>query len=126
MKTPSRSPPASRGTRSVPGVNSPTSLVKPPAKENKLGKGRYSPKGTRWALSYRAFQSPSGEINAAELKIAGAVTPGDGAAVPIAPVIVQAPVWRAMSLIGTRNLASLVKNGAGDSGQTIRSIFAEG
>jgi len=35
------------GWRETPREKSPTSLVRPPAKENKFLKGTYSPKGTR-------------------------------------------------------------------------------
>src|ERR1700757_1253666 len=39
------------------------------------------------------------------------------------PAIVQVFVLRAIALRASRNRGSLVKNGAGDSGQTTRSIF---
>jgi hypothetical protein len=43
----------------------------------------------------------------------------------MAPVTTQVCVSRAISLTGSRNSGSLVKKGAGDSGQTIRSTFPE-
>src|ERR1700730_9699307 len=122
MKTPTFSPAASRASRDAPCPNSPTSFVRPPANENKLGNGRYSPNGTRWILSYRAVHSPDGLTNAAELDgFAGVPTDGS---IPIEPAMVQVLVARDIALTASRKRGSLVKNGAGDSGQTSKSIFA--
>src|SRR5208283_3242938 len=116
--------PACSGVRDVPDLNSPTSLVRPPAKENNQGNGRYSPNGTRWTLSYRAVHSPVGVTSAAELNTSEADPPFCAAGVlPIAPVTTQLRVVRAISLTGSRNSGSLVKNGAGDSGHTIKSTL---
>src|ERR1700693_1551071 len=120
MNMPTRMVPLFRGLRVAPGWNSPTSLVKPPAKANRLGNGKYSPEGTGCTLSSRAVPSPVGLIHAAELYTSG----GPGASVvPMEPAIVQIFVLRAIALMASRNRESLVKNGAGDSGQTTNSIF---
>src|SRR3954449_4417736 len=97
MNTPSFSPPVSRGRREGPYPNCPTSCVRPPAKENRLGNGRYSPKGTRCTLSYRATQSPLGLTSAAEL-YTGPAAFGLGASLPTDPVTIHNLVARAMLL----------------------------
>ncbi len=80
------------------------------------------------------IHSPLGLIHTAELK-SGEVWPaaptGDAVPVvpapiepiPIAPATVQVLVSRAISLTASRKRGSLVRNGAGDSGQTTKSIF---
>ncbi len=61
-------------------------------------------------------------MSAAELKTCESDFPLCAAgAVPMAPVTTQLCVSRAISLTGSRNSGSLVKKGAGDSGQTIKS-----
>ena len=69
------------------------------------------------------LHSPTGVTTEAELKIGPSVF-GVGALLPIEPTTVEECVSRAIPLTTSRNLGSLLKNGAGDSGQTIRSIFA--
>src|SRR5271166_5451497 len=116
--------PASSAALDVPALNSPTSFVSPPAKENNHGNGKYSPNGTRCTLSYRAVHSPVGLTSAAELKTSGDALLGceKRGLLPIAPVTTQLRVVRAISLTGSRNNRSMVKNGAGDSGHTLKSV----
>src|SRR3984957_14872620 len=122
MKAPSGMFPASSGARDDPFLNSPTSFVSPPANANICGNGKYSPKGTRWTLSYRAVQSPEGLTSAAELKTSKVGEPFSTALeLPIEPVTTQLRVVRAISLTGPRNSGSVVKKGAGDAGHTIKS-----
>src|ERR1700680_2655467 len=64
-------------------------------------------------------------MSAAELKTREADVPLCVAGVfPMAPVTTQVCVLRAIALTGSRNNGSLVKKGAGDSGQTIKSTLA--
>src|SRR5579871_813510 len=122
MKTPNFIPPASKGAREVPRSNRPTSCVSPPANEKRLGNGRYSPNGTRWTLSYRDCHCPPAFTNTAELNN-GASEFGVGASLPIMPNTRGTEVARATSPISFLRCGSFEKNGAGDSGQTVRSIF---
>src|ERR1035438_3883234 len=115
--------PALSGALDVPALNSPTSLVSPPAKENSQGNGKYSPNGTRCTLSYRAVQSPVGLTSTAKLYTSGDALRCAAGVLPIAPVTTQLRVLRAISVSGSRNSGSLVKNGAGDSGHTIKSTL---
>src|ERR1700683_2288119 len=68
-------------------------------------------------------QSPLGPTSAAELNICEPWRLPLAGAVPIAPVTTHAFVLRAISLIAWRNSGSLVKNGAGDSGHTMRLVL---
>src|SRR6185312_4417687 len=105
MKTPSFVLSACKGARELPEEKSPTCCVKPPAKEKMRLKGTYSPKGTKWTLSYRAVNSPAGFTSDAELNNACPGFPSSYKAT--SPANTQFPVCRANVLKASRKGESL-------------------
>src|SRR5579864_6269530 len=120
MKMPSLRSPACNGVCEVPRVKFPTAWVRPLANENTDANGTYSPNGTRWILLYRPCHSPAGLTSDAELNTVC------GLSTPIEPTTTQACDWRAKELMASRKTRWFVWNGAGDSGQTIKSGCCRG
>ena len=128
MKTPSRSPPASSGWREVPCSKLADFFGQASGEGKQAGKGQILAEGNEMDFVVAGSPFAAGADQCRGVEQAGSLATFAGRRATFRSIRLRSRLLchEPSCSTASRNRGSLVKKGAGDSGQTIKSILALG